>query len=292
MLNLHQLVRVIGYEERFYCVAALSHGGVGIPVRPRGNRENTPGHLTWLWKAGIVRGDRIADGYSQEVKGDQVRMSKVKVIIAALFAVLALGALISSSASAATAGWLVNGTLLTGEQTAKLATTAAVDQNALLKFKELEIECKGTTLDATEPQIESLKNKAAVASLKFLGCSAVSGGCELEGQPVTIGTTPLGAEATLEGALGLAAALKPKSGTIFATFKFASGGTCSVAGEKLPVTGEAPAAAPTGQDERTLQLLSLNVTQASGKLKIGPAAGSLVGSALLKLASSLPWSFM
>ena len=61
-------------------------------------------------------------------------MSKMKVIIATFISVLALGALASSSASAETAGWLVGGTLLTGTQTAALATTAAVDQEGVLKF--------------------------------------------------------------------------------------------------------------------------------------------------------------
>jgi hypothetical protein len=219
-------------------------------------------------------------------------MSKVKVIIAALFAVLALGALISSSASAATAGWLVKGTLLTGEQTAALATTAAVDQNGVLKFKEVVVECKGSTLDGVEPQIEALKNKGSAGSLRFLNCSATGESCELEGQPVSIGTTPVTAEATLEGALGVAATFKPKTGITFATLKFKEKTGCAVSGEKVPVTGEAPATAPTGQDERTLQLLNVNVSSASGKLKVGNSAASLEGSALLKLASSLPWSFM
>jgi hypothetical protein len=220
-------------------------------------------------------------------------MSKVKVIISAFIAVLALGALVSSTASAATPGWLVNGTLLTGEQKAALATTAAVDQNGVLKFKEITIECKGSTLDGIDPLIEALnKNLGSAQSLQFLGCAAIAGNCTLVGEPVTIGTLPVTTEPTLEGALGVATTFRPISGITFATLKFTEKSECAVSGEKLPVTGTAPATAPTGQDERTLQLLSVNVTSASGLLKVGSSAASLIGSALLKLASSLPWSFM
>jgi hypothetical protein len=221
-------------------------------------------------------------------------MSKVKVIISAFIAVLALGALASSMASAATPGWLVNGTLLTGDQKASLATTAAVDQNGVLKFKTVTIECKGSTLDGVDPLIEALHNNlGSAASLQFLGCSATPASkCELEGQPVTIGTLPVTTEPTLEGALGVAATFRPISGTTFATLKFTEKTECAVSAEKLPVTGSAPATAPTGQDERTLQLLNVNVSSATGLLKVGNSAASLEGSALLKLASSLPWSFM
>jgi hypothetical protein len=226
-------------------------------------------------------------------EGDQVGMSKMKMIISTFIAVLALGALVSSTASAVTPGWLVNGTLLTGDQKAALATTAAVDQNGVLRFKEIEIECKGSTLDGIDPLIEALHNNLGSAqSLQFLDCEEIAGGCKLENQPVTIGTVPVTTEPTLEGALGVAATFRPISGTTFTTLKFAAGGTCTVAGEKLPVTGTAPATAPTGQDERTLQLLSINVLSSTSNLKVGNSAASLEGSALLKLASSLPWSFM
>jgi hypothetical protein len=215
-------------------------------------------------------------------------MFRAKTAIA--IAIFALSAIGSSAASAAVAGWLVNGTLLTGTQTATVATTAAVDQNYVAKFKEVTITCTGGALGGAEAKIEA-PNKDSATSLTFKNCSA-GGACELEGQPVNLSTYPVAAEATLEGALGLAAVLRPKSGVTFATFKFAEKSSCAISGEKLAVTGEAPATAPTGQDERTLQLLSFNISAASERLKVGSSAASFEGSALLKLASSLPWSFM
>jgi len=241
----------------------------------------------------LVAGSKCSDlGAYREAKGDQVRMSKVKVIIAAFVAVLALSALASASASAATAGWLVNGTLLTGTQTAALATTAAVDQNGVLKFKGITVTCTGTTLNGVTPLIEASGNKGSAGSLGFTGCSGGGENCTLALADSSIGTLPVvTGEVTLEGTLGVQATFKAKTGTLFTTLKF-EGASCAIASEVQPVKGTAHATGPTGQDSNVLQLLSVNATSASEELKVGSSAASLIGSALLKLASSLPWSFM
>jgi hypothetical protein len=226
---------------------------------------------------------------TMNAKGDRVYMSRTKIIVATLLAVFALSAFISSSASAATAGWLVSGTLLTGTQTASLAATAAVDQDPVLKFKGITITCSGSTVNVAEAQLGEATTGAGAT---FTSCSASGEECALEGQPVNIGTTSVVSEVTLEGSSGTATTFRPEIGTTLATIKFGSGISCSTSGEKLPVTGEAPATEPTGQNERTLQLYNLNISSASGKLKVGSSAASLEGSALLKLASSRPWSFM
>jgi hypothetical protein len=217
------------------------------------------------------------------VKGDQTGMSKVKIIVSAFIAVLAVGAVASASASAATAGWMVNGTLLSGS--AALATSAPSDETAALNGGGLNIECKGP-LDGTKPEIKS-SNTGSAQALTFTECTTGNENCSV---PTSIGTVPVLAEATLEGALAVPVKFKPETGTIFATIKF-SGEKCSVAGIK-PVTGKVTASGPTGQDERTTQELAVNVTVASAELFIASSAASLKGAALLKLQSGQGWSFL
>jgi len=220
-------------------------------------------------------------------------MSKAKLMVAAFFAVLALGALASSTASAATVGWLVNGTLLTGTQTAAIATTAFVDEKGILAFGEgegeVKITCSSSTLGGVSPQIEAT-NKGSASSLIFEGCESTSTGeCKLVSGK-SIGTLPITTEVTLDGPLAVQGVFKPKSGTTFATIKL-EGTNCAESG-KVGIKGTAPWLAPTGQDERTLQLLSVNITKEQNVLQVGSLAASLKGSILLALVSLKGWSFM
>jgi len=217
-------------------------------------------------------------------------MSKVKMIVTTLIAALAFTALAAASASATTPGWMVGGTNLASGASEALATTAAVDQPGLLKISTVEVECTGNTLNGTAPKIEGT-NKGSATSLEFTGCAAKSP-CSLAGQNAggVIGTLPITAEATLEGALAVVATFSPKTGTTFTTIAF-TGASCSLSGVQ-PVTGHAKVLAPTGQDERTLQLINAVVTAASDELKVGGSAAELKGSALLQLASGKTWSFL
>jgi hypothetical protein len=210
-------------------------------------------------------------------------MSRAKVIIAALITTLAVSVVGSSVASAATAGWMVGGTNLTG--TAALATTAAVDQSAVLKFKEITVTCKGKTLNGLAPIIES-SNKGSASSLEFTECAA-AGKCELVG--TKINTAPISVEATLDGVLAVTATFKPKTTNVFTTLLF-TGTLCGIGGEVQGVTGHVAVLAPTGQDERTVQ--QINVDAAGTALEVGEAPATLTGSALLKLASGKTWSFL
>jgi len=211
-------------------------------------------------------------------------MSKVRIIMAACLGVLAFSALASASASAATPGWMVGGTLLSGSE--KLATTAAVDEKGVLKGAGVTITCEGKTLNGLEPKIEST-NKGSATTLEFTVCSAAAP-CKVS--PETIKTEPVSVEATLEGALAVLATFSPKTGTLFSTVTF-SGSECALEGAQ-PITGHAKVLAPTGQDERTLQLIKAITTEATNELKIGNGAASLTGAALLKLASGKTWSFL
>jgi hypothetical protein len=214
-------------------------------------------------------------------------MSKAKMITSTLIAVVAFSALVSASASAATAGWMVGGTLLNG--TRALATTAAVDEAGVLKSSaaDVEIKCKANTLNGIAPEIQS-PNTGQATSLEFTECEALTANCTIGSS--TIGTVPISVEATLEGALAVVATFKPKTKATFATFEF-TGSNCATAGIN-GVTGTVKVLAPTGQDERTLQLINSIATEASGELKILSSPASLLGSILLKLASGEPWSFL
>ncbi|HEY3827583.1 MAG TPA: hypothetical protein VGL57_00155 [Solirubrobacteraceae bacterium] len=211
-------------------------------------------------------------------------MSRAKVIIVALVAALAVSVVGSPVASAATAGWMVGGTNLTG--TAALATTAAVDKNGVLRFSSLIIECTGKTLNGVAPLIEST-NKGSVTSLGFTGCATVGGKCTLVG--TTINTLPISVEATLDGLLAVTATFKPKAGTLFTTLLF-TGATCAFGNEVLGLSGHVAVLVPTGQDERTLQ--QINVAAAGTELFLDESPLTFEGSALLRLASGKTWSFL
>jgi hypothetical protein len=214
-------------------------------------------------------------------------MSRVKAAFAGLVAVLAISAMASSLAMAAGEGWLIKGTLLLG--TAALATSAFVDEEGVLSFGSTTIKCSSSTLNGTSPQIES-PNKGSATSLIFTSCSVTSSGeCKLT-SGTSIATLPITTEVTLDGPLAVRGVFKPKTATTFATIKL-EGANCAETG-KIPVKGTAAWLAPTGQDERTLQLLSVNVTAASKEFELGNTAASFKESVLYRLVSSLPWSFM
>jgi hypothetical protein len=203
----------------------------------------------------------------------------------AFVAALALSAIASATASAATAGWMVGGSQLVGSEA--LATTAAVDKTAKLSGGGVEIECTGKTLNGVSPQIVA-GNMGEATSLTFTGCVALTKNCTLSS--TSISTLPVLAEATLEGAANVAAKFTPKTGTVFATFKF-EGENCGVAGTKA-VTGSAITTTPNGQTESAAQILEVNTAASESTLKLGSAAAKLSGAALLKLVSGKAWSFL
>jgi hypothetical protein len=212
-------------------------------------------------------------------------MPKAKMITKAIIAMFALSIITSSTASAAMPGWMIGGTQLTGS--AALASTAAVDEVIKLSGGGVEVECTGTTINGISRELKG-SNKGSASSIVITGCRTLSSHCTLSS--TEIGTTPIEAEATLEGTLGIASVFTPKTGTTVATVKF-NGESCPVAGLKA-VTGKFITKSPEGQDEHTLQLTSINTAATEAVLKLGSSAARASGSALPKLASGLPWSFL
>jgi hypothetical protein len=213
-------------------------------------------------------------------------MSKAKMIVTTLIAVIGLSAIVSASASAA--GWMVNGTELKGS--AALANTAAVDKNSKLTAAEVTIECTGKTLNGAGPEIKA-GNTGHAKSLEFTGCKSTTETCKLGGGNATgiIGTLPVNAEATLSGALGVVAKFTPET-KLFATIDY-EGSKCALAGVQA-IKGKVTVTAPTGQDERTAQEIVANVTEASDELQVGSSAAEFTGSALLELSKGEKWSLL
>lgn len=183
-------------------------------------------------------------------------------------------------------GWMVGGKNLSGSKA--LATTARVDEEIVAKAAAATIECNGETLNAVAPELQ-VPNKGSAESIEFTGCSLVEGGaCSIAS---TQRTAPVVVEATLEGPLAMVATFKPRTGTQFASVTF-EGTECAEAGDILPIYGQAKILAPTGQDERTFQLITAIVKESSKELLVGTAAASLRGSVLRGTAHGERWSLL
>jgi hypothetical protein len=203
-------------------------------------------------------------------------MYKPKTIIATLIAALAFSAVVVNTASAA---WFIEDEELTS--TAALATTAKVSEEPTLSFGTTIIKCSGSTLNSVKPEIMAL-NQITAASLSFSGCSVTSSGeCALIG--TTIGTLPITAELTEQTYPEEKATFTPRTGTTFATIKL-EGSNCAETG-KVPVTGKAATALPTGQEENKTQSIKADTTKASGELKVGSTSAELTGAAGFELAT-------
>jgi hypothetical protein len=213
------------------------------------------------------------------------RMSRVKVIAAAVFALVAFSAMLASNASAAS--WKINGTELKGS--AALATSGVVDAAATLNqpANSIKISCSGPTLDGTKPLISGT-NHGQAESLTFLGCTESSpANCSVKS---SIPTEPVNAEVSTHGTTEDRVLFTPASANLFATIEF-SGGTCAVAGEK-PVNGRVIIGAPTGQTELVAQpIVGLGSVENNSLQLAGHPAYIEGGRALLTLASGAKWAF-
>jgi len=207
--------------------------------------------------------------------------------------VLGVAVLMSAlGAASASAGWLVNGTPLTGSQA--LSTQAAVTEEStlLVPTLNLQIKCNGKFLDGTSPQISGT-NKGFASALTFLGCSTVTPtSCELEKQPASIATNPILATVTKGTGESVKATFTPETGTSFTNINFAKTNECAFKGVE-PVTGSLVAGAPTGQLSLLAQpLVGLGSTEGNNSLQIAGDKSFLDGGrALLTLANDAKWSF-
>jgi len=202
-------------------------------------------------------------------------MSKANLLIV-VGLVAAVECLATATASATTPGWIVNGTPLVGSTT--LPNTAKVDEKFDFSAEgKFYILCSGQNVKIINGKLDA-SNKISASSLIFTECELTNEGeCTLASP--NLGTVPLLAEATLEGALAVRTVFK-----VYATYTF-QGADCALTGTREEIGGRIVTSSPTGRDERTTQLLSVN-TEAS---ELG--GWLLKGSFLLKLSNSDPWSF-
>jgi hypothetical protein len=210
-------------------------------------------------------------------------MHKARTIAMVFGAALALGA--AGASSAAASGWMVGGTQL--KSSAALAPTAAVTEDPQFSAAGITVTCSNIVSHSEGETHETIETEEWIILIhtEWLECSA-SSECSLKSP--TIGSVPLSGVPVTEGSLGFKTTLAPKTGSIFATVKF-EGSNCAIAG-LTPITGKETVIAPRGQMEATLQEVKANNVE--GELKVGSAAATLKGAALLKLASGKPWSFL
>ena len=203
-------------------------------------------------------------------------MSKILIVATVVVALVLI------AASPVSADWFVEREELTG--TAALASTAKVDKENVLKAEGVTISCSGTALNSAAPDLVESR-KITASSITFTGCKA-SSPCSLAKSEIK--TESVVAELTTEGAVADGATLKPKTGTRLSTLTF-EGAECALTGE-APLTGQAKALLPTGEEEETVQALSWVTAESSKELKLGSSPASLEGSSLFRLASDKAWS--
>jgi hypothetical protein len=221
-------------------------------------------------------------------------MSRTKVSLIALVAMVVLSSIGAVSASAADE-WFVNGSLL--KTAAALSTTAKVDEDASLLVPGLGVSilCGGSQLDGESPEIipgDSGKAKA----LTFLGCKVTKPltGCTLKETPEqSIPTLPVNALAVLTTKSPENRVIfTPQTKKTFAEIEFNENNTCGLAG-LVPVKGSVTVAAPTGQTEEVAQAIVGLGSVENNSLEIGSGNKAYIdgGKALLTLASGSKWSF-
>lgn len=220
-------------------------------------------------------------------KGPQLDMYESKPIVAVVCASMTVLCVLvfSTTAMALTHSWMVGGTTLSGS--AALSTSAHVDEGLRVEVPaaSITVECADTSVTATSPEIIA-PNMGAAQSVELSECKTVASKCVLSSPKVKF--LPVTAEATLDGTLAIKEIIKPKTKTTFTTVKL-EGETCGFAGTQA-VTGQSTFLAPTGQDERTLQLFSSKPTK--GELKAGGDEAILKVASLVGLVSGSSWSFL
>ncbi len=211
-------------------------------------------------------------------------LCKVRFAPACLAAAMAIGAVASASASAS-AGWMVNGTQLSGS--AAIMRAELVNGSAItLSSSVVSISCEAPTIEAEASSITS-PSAGQASSVTFNECSSTTEHCELAETSVT--TSPLQtSEVVLEGSSGVRGLFIPQTKTTFATVKF-NGELCAVAGTQ-PITGKVDWLAPKGQEERTAQLLL--VLALAGQLKIGSSEAHLQFSYLQYVEGNKAWRYL
>jgi len=211
-------------------------------------------------------------------------MSRAKLIVTACFAILAVGALMATTASAGE--WDVGGTKLVGSEAIQSPAKVLEHGSLTVHVAGVVVECVSGELGIEGGEIVA-PNEVRAKSLDFKECSVTKGECTL--QEALIATLALHGFAELEGTLGTLVKVLPLPSKTFAVIHFL-GAKCALLGFQ-PVTGTADLLAPSGKDPSVLQ--KVNAFTLPGGLHVGSDEALLVGlSGDVQLASGKTWSFL
>jgi hypothetical protein len=234
--------------------------------------------------------------------------SRMGIIVVTLFAAMALSAIAVGSASADE--WFIGGTKLTQlpGQSAALATTAPVDEPAILKVnpgtEEVQIKCTGANLVGGEAYISGT-NGGMAKSLTFEQCGVVKAAvpCELEPQSVggtknlrNIPTNPLGVTTSLVASTKIATKVSinihPLTKKTFVEIPFAEGSTCLGGPGLHAVNGSVLILSSDGFNEQAVHTIQAQGSLENNSLETAGLKSFIEGGlALVKLASGSKWSF-
>jgi hypothetical protein len=211
-------------------------------------------------------------------------MPRVKIIVAASVAVLALTAAVSASA----AQWYVGGAGLTGS--ASIAGSSELDALEIIEepAEGFRAHCRGPILWFNA--IITPPDKILALRVVHDNCLILTpANCTLVGGIIELGHTqglllpPVGGNPPVSH-------LRPGTGKTLGVLEIA-GTSCAIAGEK-PITGEYTEALGTGQTEEVKhQLTGLGSLENNSLLIGGHPAYISGGNALLALSSGSKWSF-
>lgn len=210
-------------------------------------------------------------------------MSKIKLILLSIFAVLAVSAVASSSASAFS--FLIEGKALTANETTTSSGGPAVLETAGTKIECAETEGEDTLL-LLQPGLTDyhiLFKTCAVS--KPLGCTVA--------QPILVkGLDHL----VLLASGALATLFLPATGNTFVTLTFANktGETCSITGTQ-EVTGIAGALVVGGEESKETGELEFTNATSGSKLELAGVSAKFKLKALVKLSGAnkgKKWSAM
>lgn len=182
-------------------------------------------------------------------------MFKLNLVVLASLAALTLGA--SASASASTAGWMLNKSMLSGSK--GLMKKEPPPSEVKFSAAGAAGQCASTTLEGALIQSP---NQGSATSITFNGCEAEEP-CTLGSNTVTTVPVTL-SEITLEGTLAVRGKIKPSTKNVFATVQFL-GATCALLGVQ-PITGAVKVLDLTGQHEAVLQQVLVDDNK---ELKLG-----------------------
>ena len=211
-------------------------------------------------------------------------MKQVRLLMISILAALAITAIATTTASAASFS------VETGASALLLETVVVTENSVLTASGQPEIEC--SKISVRGGHFENGSSTATIAAIKFFGCIDNSSPTKcvvttIETKPITV-TLVAGTQAhfTKEE-------FKPTSGTEFTSFKLINKGeiSCGTTGN-LNVNGKATSLEENNSNQQTTHILGFNIPSSAKELFYATKEASLKGKGVLTLTSGLKWSLL